>query len=326
MDRHSDLITIVVPCHNEAACLPSIVERVAAVLAGVDVEYEMILVDDGSGDNTFQVMKELCLRHPRLSCIRFVRNFGKEAALLAGLRHARGDAIAMIDADLQHPPELLPEMIAKWRAGYDVVQTVRQGRPTLTRSVTGKAFYLVLNWLSEIRIPDGISDFRLISRRTVDALIALPEETKFLRGQVAWLGFPTTILTFEAPDRLGGESTYGFRKLMRLATDAIVTLTSGPLHLALYVAGVTLLVALAYTAFVLVAYARGLVLVKGWTSTILLILFLGTANLFCTGILGLYLRAVLAQIRRRPTYLISEYAPGWVAHRELRDVEVGRPR
>ncbi len=312
--RHS--LSIVVPCYNEAPCLPLLVDRISHQLELIDgLDYELILVDDGSDDNTYDVVRQLASTHQRLSFIRFARNFGKEAALLAGLRSASGDAVIMIDADLEHPPEMIPDMIGKWRSGYDIVETVRSGRPTISRSLTGRCFYFLLNLISEVPIKDGTADFRLLSRRTVDTFLALPEETRFLRGQLAWLGFPTATLSFEAGERPAGKSTYSMRRLFGLALDAMVTLTSRPLHFALYVACLTLLVAVAYGIFVLVAYARGLVLVKGWASTILLILFLGSANLFCTGILGLYLRAVLAEIRRRPSYLVSDFKPGWLVTR-----------
>lgn len=316
MDVQGHFLSIVVPCHNEAPCLPLLVDRIAHQLDMMDdLDYELILVDDGSVDNTFDVIRQLAATHQRVSFIRFIRNFGKEAALLAGLRSANGDAVVMIDADLEHPPGMIPEMIAKWRSGYDIVETVRHSRPTISRSLTGRMFYLLLNLISEVPIKDGVADFRLLSRRTVDAFLALPEETRFLRGQLAWLGFPTSTLYFEAGERPAGKSTYSIPRLFSLAFDAMVTLTSRPLHFALYVACFTLIVAVAYGIFVLVAYARGLVLVKGWASTILLILFLGSANLFCTGILGLYLRAVLAEIRRRPSYLVADFKPGWLATR-----------
>jgi len=316
MDEPRYSVSIVVPCYNEAQSLPMLVDRVSDELGPIaDLTYELILVDDGSSDSTFEVMKALASTHPQISYIRFVRNFGKEAALLAGLRSASGDAVIMMDADLQHPPELMPTMIEKWQSGYDIVELVRARRPTLSRSLTGKAFYFVLNSISEVPIKDGTADFRLLSRRTVDAFLTLPEETRFLRGQLAWLGFPTITLNFEAPERSAGKSTYSIRRLFSLALDAVVTLTSRPLHFALYVACFTLLVAVAYGIFVLIAYANGLVLVKGWASTILLILFLGSANLFCTGILGLYLRAALAEIRRRPSYLVADFKPGWLAVR-----------
>jgi polyisoprenyl-phosphate glycosyltransferase len=316
MDVQRHTVSIVVPCHNEAPCLPLLVDRVSHQLELIDdLDYELIIVDDGSSDNTFEVVQQLAASHERLSFIRFIRNFGKEAALLAGIRSAGGDAVVMIDADLEHPPEVIPEMIAKWRSGYDIVETVRSSRPTISRSLTGRMFYFLLNLISEVPIKDGIADFRLLSRRTVEAFLALPEETRFLRGQLAWFGFPTTTLHFEPGKRSAGRSTYSIPRLFGLALDAMVTLTSRPLQFALYVASFTLLVAVAYGIFVLVAYEQGLVLVSGWTSTILLILFLGSANLFCTGILGLYLRAVLAEIRQRPSYLVSDFRPGWLAGR-----------
>lgn len=308
--KPKDFISIVVPCYNEAGNIPTLTARIKAALGAVeDIEYEILTVDDGSSDSTGLVLERCRLENPRIGVIRLVRNFGHQAALSAGLEHVRGDAVIVMDADLQHPPKLLPEMIERWRSGYDVVQAMRRAQPGLAKSLSSRAFYLLLNWLSEVEIPDGAADFRLMSRRTVDSLLALPERTRFLRGLVTWLGFPCTTISFDAPPRQAGSSSYSFRKMCSLALDALVSLSSRPLHLALYAAGLTLLGALLYSLYVVAQLAKGVQLIRGWPSTIFLILILGSVNLLCTGILGLYLRAALVEIRRRPTYLISHYAP-----------------
>lgn len=305
-----DFLDIVVPCYNEAANIPELVRRVQASLRNVEnLEYEILIVDDGSSDSTHSVVKEICSTNPRVGFIRLVRNFGHQVALSAGIEHARGDAVVVMDADLQHPPELLPEMIKQWRSGFDVVQAVRTVQPGVFKSFTSRAFYRLLNYFSEVRIRDGATDFRLMSRRAVDGLLALPEQTRFLRGLITWLGFPAITIPFQAPPRRSGHSSYGLRKMANLATDALVTLSSRPLHLALYAAVLTLCGAGLYGGYVAFEFVHGTQLVRGWTSTIFLILILGSVNLLCTGILGLYLRAVLAEVRRRPAYLVSEYAP-----------------
>jgi glycosyltransferase involved in cell wall biosynthesis len=307
---NSSLISIVVPCFNEAACFSIFLERVEKVLGGVEgIDYEVLAINDGSKDNTAAVLEECRLRDPRLGVIQFVRNFGHQAALSAGLAHARGDAVICMDADLQHPPELLPELICRWRQGFDVVQTVRRSQPGLTKSLSSRAFYRLLNLLSEVEIASGAADFRLMSRRAVDSLLALPERARFLRGLVAWLGFPCTMIEFDAPRRHAGTSAYGFKKMTSFALDALVALSARPLQLAWWIAGFTLLSAFAYAVYILGLLTQGVPLVKGWASTIFLILIMGSVNLFCTGILGFYLRAVLVEIRKRPDYLVSGYAP-----------------
>jgi len=308
-----NLISVVVPCYNEAECLSPFLERVERALADVpDTEYEILAINDGSKDHTGAVLEACRLQNPRLGVIEFVRNFGHQAALSAGLVRARGDAVICMDADLQHPPELLPELIRSWRQGFDVVQTVRRTQPGLTKSLSSRAFYWLLNRFSEVEISSGAADFRLMSRRAVTALLALPEQSRFLRGLVAWLGFPCTTIEFDAAPRYAGRSAYSLKKMIAFAVDAVVTLSAQPLQVALWTAALALLLAVAYAAYVLSLMAHGIPLVKGWASTIFLILIMGSVNLLCTGILGLYLRAVLAEIRKRPEYVISRYlAPAY---------------
>jgi dolichol-phosphate mannosyltransferase len=309
-EQARNFITIVVPCFNESQCLPVLIQRVEQALKSVrNLEYELLMVDDGSGDDTTAVLELERTGNPRLGVLRFMRNFGHQAALSAGLQHARGDAVVVMDADLQHPPELLPDMIARWRAGSDIVQTVRRAQPGLAKSVSSRLFYWFLNCIAEVEVVDGTADFRLMSRRAVDSLLALPEQSRFLRGLVAWLGYPCTTISFEAPPRHSGKSAYSLRKMFQLAADAMVTLSSRPLHFALYLGGATVLAAIIYGGIVLLAMSRGAPVVRGWPSTIFVILIMGSVNLLCTGILGLYLRAVLAEIRRRPTYVVAEYLP-----------------
>ncbi len=304
------LISIVVPCYNEAACLPAVLEEVEKALNSVpNIDYEILAVNDGSTDETASVLQNCRMQNPRLGVIQFVRNFGHQAALSAGLAHARGDAVICMDADLQHPPGLLPQLIQRWRQGFDVIQTVRRTQPGLTKSLSSRAFYRLLNLFSEVEITNGAADFRLMSRRAVDSLLALPERSRFLRGLVAWLGFPCTTIEFDAPPRHAGSSAYTFKKMMAFAVDAVIALSARPLHLALWIAGFVLLSAFTYAIYILNLIAHSVPLVKGWASTIFLILILGSVNLLCTGILGLYLRAVLVEIRKRPDYLISDYIP-----------------
>ena len=315
LERRTDhFISVVIPCYNEAENLPVLLPRLDAVMRSLPrMDFEILLVDDGSTDGTAAIMEQFRTQNSRIGYIRFIRNFGHQGALSAGLEHARGDAVLAMDGDLQHPPELIPGMVALWREGYDVVQALRRSQPGLSKSLASRIFYKVLSGVSEVPVMDGAADFRLMSRRAVDSLLALPERSRFLRGLVAWLGFPCTTIPFDAAPRYAGRSGYTLKKMFSLAEDGIVTLSSAPLRLALYSAGVTLLGALAYGIYTLVIYARGVGVVRGWASTIFLILVMGSVNLICTAILGFYLRAALIELRRRPNYVVSKYAPPLVS-------------
>ena len=300
--------TVVLPCYNEAESLPMLIERLESVLSAVpNLEYEFLAVDDGSTDDTPAVLERLRQQNPRVSAIRFARNFGHQAALLAGFDHAGGDAVIVMDTDLQHPPELLPKFIELWRSGFDVVQGIRESQPGLRKSMASRSFYFALNRMSNVEVQDGAADFRLMSRRAVDTLLSLPEQSRFIRGIIAWLGLPCATVPFHAAPRRAGKSQYNAWKQARLAADAVITLSNKPLGFALYLAAFTLLFMFAYFLYVVVQYVTGQPLVRGWTSTMTVILFLGCANLFCTGVLGLYLREVLAGVRRRPAYIIDRF-------------------
>jgi glycosyltransferase involved in cell wall biosynthesis len=307
-------LSVVIPCYNEADNLPLLLERLQAVLNSLaDMEFEILLVDDGSTDCTAQVIEQSRRDNPHIGYIRFVRNFGHQSALSAGLEHARGDVVIAMDADLQHPPELIPQMLALWREGYDVVQALRRSQPGIAKSLSSRMFYKVLNRVSETPMLDGAADFRLMSRRALAALLALPERSRFVRGLVAWLGFPTTAVVFDAPSRHAGRSRYTVRKMISLAETGLVTLSSAPLRLALFLAGTTLLCALVYGVYIISAFARGVGVVRGWPSTIFLVLIMGSVNLVCTGIVGIYLQAALVELRRRPNYVILEYTPSVIS-------------
>ena len=201
-EKGAQTCTLVVPCYNEAGCIPTLIDRIQVALSGVpNFSYEILFVNDGSTDGTALVLARIRLQNPRVAVVTLARNFGHQGALLAGLQYAQGDAIIVMDADLQHPPELLPEFVSLWRKGFDVVQGVRQGQPGLRKSLASRSFYFLINRISEVEIQDGAADFRLMSRSAVNALLALPEQTRFVRGIVAWLGFRSTLVPFRASAR-----------------------------------------------------------------------------------------------------------------------------
>lgn len=310
-----NFISIVIPCYNEARVLPTLTDRIRIVLRPLGIDYEILFIDDGSKDDTASVIGDLRGSDRRIGVLRLARNFGHQAALNAGLERARGDAVIVMDADLQHPPELLPEMVRQWWSGFEVVQAVRRNQPGFAKSLSSRVFYRLLNCISEVRLEDGAADFRLLSRKALNVLLAMPERSRFLRGLIAWMGSPTSTIYFDAPPRFAGKSVYTFRKMLGLAAEGIVSLSGRPLHLALYLGITTLTFAFAYGVFIVTEVARGIPLVRGWASIIMLTLVLGSVNLVCTGILGMYLNSVLAEIRRRPSYIVAEFSPAEVEER-----------
>ena len=302
------LLSVVVPCYNEAAVLPVLHDRLARVLDGLPGEAEVVLVDDGSGDATWAGMTALAARDPRLVCVRLSRNFGHQPALLAGLRAARGDAVLVLDADLQDPPELLPAMLARMAAdGADVVygvRTARHGDPAYKRAAA-HLFYRLLGRLSRVPVPADAGDFRLLSRRVVDRLLDLPEHPRYVRGAVAWLGFKQVPLAYERQPRAAGHTHYPLRRLVGLAVDATTGFSDAPLAAPLWAAAALAAAALAAAA----AAGWWAVTAGAWpTAGLLLAVVLGLAagQLAALGVVGVYLGRVLAEVRGRPQYVIDQ--------------------
>lgn len=301
-------VSVVVPAYNEATNLPALVERVTRVLATLPYEGELIVVDDGSRDDTGEVLDELCGRYPGLGVVRFSRNFGHQAALSAGLDHATGDAVILMDADLQHPPEAIPDLVHRWEEGFDIVQGAREADAPrgVMKRLTSTGFYRVLNWLSEVPIDPDSPDFRLMDRKAVDALAGMRERTRFLRGMTSWIGFPRATVTYHESDRLHGQPKFSARRMLRLAADALVSMSTVPLRVGLVAGVVATLVGLVYAAWVVGAWAladRSPTLASG---ILLAVLFLGGLQLAVTGILGLYLGRVYEEVKQRPLYVVRK--------------------
>ncbi len=306
------ILSIVVPCYNEAEALPHFYEAVNTVSQTLadQVELELILVNDGSRDDTLKVMRELQQCDPRVSYISFSRNFGKESAMLAGLEHAVGDYVAIMDADLQDPPALLPEMLAAIQEGtYDCVATrrvTRKGEPVV-RSFFARCFYKVINRMSDIEIVDGARDFRLMTRQMVDAIISLKERNRFSKGLFSWVGFNTKWIDYENQTRVAGETKWSFWKLLLYSFDGIVAFTTAPLALASVLGFIMSAVAI---FFIIVIVIRTWIWgdpVSGWPSTASIILFIGGIQLLSIGIVGQYLAKVYIESKQRPIYITKEY-------------------
>ena len=307
---HNGHISIVVPCYNESDGLLHFHDRLSVALRHASVSAEIIYVNDGSADDTFDVIKSLQVMDDRVGAINLSRNFGKESALTAGIDHARGDAVIVIDADLQDPPECIPDMIDAWKAGHDVVAMKRNDRSTdtLFKRVSARCFYRVLSKLSEIHIPENVGDFRLLSRRAVEAIKAMPERNRYMKGIFAWVGFDTIEIEYKRDPRFVGDSKWPLFKLIGLALDGITSFSIAPLRLASMTGAFVAVCALIYGTFVLSKTLLFGDSVAGFPTLIVMITFLGGAQLMAIGLLGEYVGRLLIESKQRPLYLVDTLA------------------
>lgn len=299
-------LSIVLPVHNEAGALATVVRRVATALRGQS--HEIILVDDGSRDASWETIGALRAELPQVVGIRFTRNFGHQAAILAGLVAARGAAVVMLDSDGQHPPELIPELVARWRGGAPVVQAIRTGAADAGafKRATSRLFYRIFTALAGVRIPRGSADFRLLARPVVDRVLASSGPLLFLRGLIPWLGYEAVLVPFAVEHRLAGRSSYGLRRMLRFSAHGLLGFSINPLRLASAL-GVTISgLAFLYLAYVVAIWFTSREVVPGWASTAGLLAFLGGVQLLTLGILGEYVGRLFVANLGRPAYVVRE--------------------
>ena len=304
------LLSLIVPCYNEQETLCPFMKALCAVLDTLpDVQPEVILVNDGSADETLPLMRELATAYQGVRYISFSRNFGKESAMLAGFQAAKGDYVAVMDADLQDPPALLPEMLRAVREeGFDCAGTrrvSRKGEPVI-RSLFARAFYQLINVVSHTQLVDGARDYKLMSRKVVDALLQLPEYNRFSKGLYEWVGFRTKWLEFENVERVAGETKWSFWKLFKYSLEGIVAFTTMPLAVASVLGMLCMLVALLIIVSLVVRQMLWHNSVDGWTSLVCIIVMLSGLQLFCVGVLGQYVSKMYLEIKRRPHYIVAE--------------------
>lgn len=304
-------LSVVVPVYDEAATLPALHRRLEVVLAGTSGGAEVIYVDDGSTDGSFQTLQKLRLHDPGIGLVRFTRNFGKELAMSAGLRLARGAAVVIIDADLQDPPELIPTMVEHWRDGAEVVNMRRRRRAgeSWLKKATASIFYRIINRLSEVPIPRDVGDFRLLDRRAVDALNLLPERNRFMKGLFAWIGFRQVTLDYDRDARAAGISKWCYWRLWNFALEGITAFSIAPLKVASYVGCACAVGAFGYALYFLIKTLAVGDPVQGFPTLIVTVLFLGGLQLTAIGVLGEYLGRLFTESKRRPLYLIDQYMP-----------------
>ncbi|MES2412774.1 MAG: glycosyltransferase family 2 protein [Pseudomonadota bacterium] len=304
-------VSVVVPAYNEEDVLPIFHARLAAALQGLQGGWEVIYVNDGSKDGTLRILKELQASDARAGFASLSRNFGKESAMTAGLQLARGEAVIMIDADLQDPPELIPAMVQSWKQGADVVNMRRKTREgeTWFKKFSAHWFYRFINWLSEVPIPEDVGDFRLLSRRAVDSLNQLPESNRFMKGLFAWVGYKQVIMEYDRHSRAAGTTKFPYFKLFNFAIEGITGFSVVPLRLASYAGFLTAFAAFVYALVLLVKTLTIGDSVRGFPTLILTILILGGLQLMAMGIIGEYLGRLFMESKRRPLYLLDEYLP-----------------
>jgi dolichol-phosphate mannosyltransferase len=304
-------LSIVVPCYNEEACLNALHERLgAAARKSFGDNYEILLVNDGSKDRSWPMMRELAASDPHLVAVNLSRNHGHQLALTAGLDLARGDVILVIDADLQDPPELLPEMLETMRReGADVVYGVRKSRAgeTAFKRATAHGFYRLLARATEVDIPLDAGDFRLMTRRALDVLLAMPEQARFIRGMVAWIGFKQVPIAYHRDVRFAGDTKYPLSKMLRFAFDALTGFSSAPLKLASH-AGLALSIgSVLIVLYIIYAWVAGKS-VQGWTSLMLVVVVVGAVQMFVLALMGEYIGRLYNEAKRRPLYIVQEIA------------------
>jgi glycosyltransferase involved in cell wall biosynthesis len=302
-------ISIVIPIYNEETVIPELYQRLNATFAQALGDFEFILVNDGSSDRSAELVDDLCARDSRFKALHFSRNFGHQAAVTAGMRAASGDCVIVMDADLQDPPEVVNQMLARWREGFDVVYAQRVNRigESAAKRATAFVFYRALRAISEVQPPPDTGDFCLMDRQAVDVLNALPERNRYIRGLRAWIGFDQTAVPFERQARYAGETKYPFSRMVRFAVDGMLALSKTPLRIATYfgfiMSGASFLLAI---IFVIQKLSGAPNFTRGWASTIVIVLFLGGIQLICLGVIGEFIGRIYDEVKQRPLYVVEK--------------------
>ncbi len=305
---HRPTLSVVAPVYNEEAILHELYRRLVAVLDGAGLDWELVLVNDGSRDRSPEIMRELHAADPRVKVVDFARNFGHQVAITAGADYAQGDAVVIIDADLQDPPEVILDLLAKWREGYEVVYAVRAERKgeTWFKEFTAKAFYRIIYKITDINIPMDTGDFRLMDRKVVEALRTMREKHRFMRGMSVWVGFKQVGVEYVRAERYAGETKYPLRKMLKFALDGITSFSYFPLQVATYFGFVAAAVAVLGIIVTVILRLTGSHAFYGQATTLVAVLFLGGVQLISLGIIGEYLGRIYDEVKGRPLYIVRE--------------------
>jgi glycosyltransferase involved in cell wall biosynthesis len=310
---YEPFISLIVPVFNEQDVIEIFLKETSNVMDDTGLEYEYLFINDGSTDATLTKLIELSASNPHIRIINLSRNFGKEAAMTAGIDHVRGNVLVPIDVDLQDPPELIPKFVEKWRDGYDVVYGVRTSRDddSMMKRATAGWFYQLFNRLSPVQIPDNAGDFRLIDERASEVLRQLPERNRFMKGLFSWVGFYSIGVPYARPTRIAGQTSWNFRKLWNFALDGIFSFSTVPLRIWSYVGAVISLISFIYASFIVLRTVVMGIDLPGYASLLTVVLFLGGIQLLSLGIIGEYLGRLFVESKQRPVYIIeAEYSAG----------------
>ena len=304
-------ISIVIPLLNEDGNIRVLYEALLPVVEKISSDYEIIFVDDGSKDNSFDIINELCQQNNRVLGISLSRNFGHQIALTAGMEHASGEVVVTLDADMQHPPEIILDLYKKYNEGYDIVNTIRTETADsgIFKKITSHYFYKIINKLSDIHIEPSAADFRLMNRKTVNAFLQMKEKDRFTRGIISWMGFKQAMIEYTAPNRFAGKSKYSVFKMFRFAADGITSFSAKPLRISFFAGLIVSFIGLLYAIYAVVQYFEGRT-TPGWASTLVSILIIGGIQLISIGIIGEYLARVFNEAKNRPMYLVKQYTSG----------------
>lgn len=302
-----NLLSIVIPAFNEEQNIAPLYQKLTAVLKTTSFDYEIIFSDDGSRDNTFEEIKKLTFQDPKVSGVSLSRNFGHQVAIMAGLQQSKGSIVIMMDADLQHPPEIIPLLLEEQKKGFDIVNTRRidaKGTGALKKG-SSKLFYGILNRLSDVKIEPAAADFRLLTRKAVDAFLQFEERDRFTRGLISWMGFRQSIIEYKASARYSGKSKYTLQKMLRFGIDGITSFSSRPLRISFYTGFLLFIAGLAYAVYAVVRNISGST-VPGWTSILVSVLIIGGFQLLSLGIIGEYIARIFNETKARPMYFIKD--------------------
>jgi polyisoprenyl-phosphate glycosyltransferase len=304
----SELISIVVPMYFEEEVAQECYNRLKTVMEENDINYEFIFVNDGSTDRTIEILKEISKTDIRAKVVNFARNFGHQTAVTAGIDYANGDAIVIIDADLQDPPEVIPVLLDKWREGYEIVYAKRKKRTgeTWFKLITAKYFYRFLNYMSDIDIPKDTGDFRIIDRKVADVFKSMTERNRFVRGMFSWVGYSQTYIEYERDERFAGETKYPLKKMIKFASDGIIAFSTKPLRFVMTLGFISVLISLAVLCYTIIIKLVGQQVQAGWASIMVAITFFSGIQLLGVGIVGQYIARIYDESKNRPIYIVRE--------------------
>ncbi len=309
MNTKQKQISVVIPLLNEEGNITVLYESLVNVLTTISTDFEIIFVDDGSKDSSFEKITNISNQDNRVLGISLSRNFGHQVAITAGLEHSCGEVVITMDADMQHPPELILSLYQKYKEGYDIVNTIREESEDagMFKKATSKWFYSIINKLADIRIEPASADFRLMNRKTVDAFLQLKEKNRFTRGLISWMGFHQAYITYKAATRFSGKTKYSITRMFGFAADGITSFSAKPLRISFYMGVIVSFIGLLYSIYAIFAFFSGKT-IPGWTSILVSILIIGGIQLISIGIIGEYLARVFNEAKNRPLYLVKNYA------------------